>query len=260
MSTRLERYAWMTIAVVALSVAILAVLPDVAAAQEEDTSEAPPRQVEQNAYDESTYESTDSAADQRRVVTPGDSLWSIAQEQLGPNAAPEWVANEVERIHWLNRDRIGEDPNLILVGQELTLLPATSEPLAVETVASEPVASEPAPVEPEPVESVTSEASEASEEPAAAEAPSEAPSEGPSEAPSEASAEARAEPNVLPELPELPEADAELVSASVQGPSATPERDGDARRKAGYAVLLFTFAVALLGTAMLLSKRHRAYR
>ena len=247
MSTRLERYAWMTIAVVALSVAILAVLPDVAAAQEEDTSEAPPRQVEQNAYDESTYESTDSAADQRRVVTPGDSLWSIAQEQLGPNAAPEWVANEVERIHWDNRDRIGEDPNLILVGQELTLLPATSEPLAVETVASEPVASEPAPVEPEPVESVTS---EASEEPAAAEAPS--------EGASEASAEASAEPYVV--LPEVPEADAELVSASVQVPSATPERDGDARRKAGYAVLLFTFAVALLGTAMLLSKRHRAYR
>jgi hypothetical protein len=226
LSTRLERYVWMTIAVVALSVAILAMLPDVAAAQEEDTSGAPPRQVEQNAD-----ESTDSAAD-RRVVTPGDSLWAIAQEQLGPNAAPEWVANEVERIHWDNRDRIGEDPNLILVGQELTLLPATSEPVPVETV----------PVEPEPVESVTS---EASEELAAAEAPSEAPSE------------ASAEPGVLPELPE---ADAELVSASVQGASATPERDGDTRRKAGYAVLLFTFAVALLGTAMLLSKRHRAYR
>jgi hypothetical protein len=233
LSTRLERYVWMTIAVVALSVAILAMLPDVAAAQEEDTSGAPPRQVEQNA-DESTYESTGSAAG-LRVVTPGDSLWSIAQEQLGPNAAPEWVANEAGRIHWLNRDRIGEDPNLILVGQELTLLPATSEPVPVETV----------PVEPEPVESVTSEASEASEEPAAAEAPSEAPSE------------ASAEPGVLPELPE---ADAELVSASVQGASATPERDGDTRRKAGYAVLLFTFAVALLGTAVLLSKRHRAYR
>jgi hypothetical protein len=226
LSTRLERYVWMTIAVVALSVAILAMLPDVAAAQEEDTSGAPPRQVEQNAD-----ESTDSAAD-RRVVTAGDSLWAIAQEQLGPNATPEWVANEVERIHWDNRDRIGEDPNLILVGQELTLLPATSEPVPVETV----------PVEPEPVESVTS---EASEELAAAEAPSEAPSE------------ASAEPGVLPELPE---ADAELVSASVQGASATPERDGDTRRKAGYAVLLFTVAVALLGTAMLLSKRHRAYR
>jgi hypothetical protein len=57
-------------------------------------------------------------------------------------------------------------------------------------------------------------------------------------------------------LPEVPEAEAELVSASVQVPSATPERDDDARRKAGYAVLLFTFAVALLGTAMLLAKRH----
>ena len=161
-----------------------------------------------------------------KTVEPGDSLWAIAQERLAPDASPQRVAEEVERTYALNRERLGEDPNLIRVGQELALSPATSEP--------EPVA--------EPVASVTS---EASEEPAAAEAPSEAPSE------------ASAEPGVLPELPE---ADAELVSASVQGASATPERDGDTRRKAGYAVLLFTFAVALLGTAMLLSKRHRAYR
>jgi hypothetical protein len=99
-----------------------------------------------------------------------------------------------------------------------------NEPVSVEIVASDP---------------------ESTSEPAAAEPPL------------EASAEASAEPAVLPEVPE---AEAELVSASVQVPSATPERDGDARRKAGYAVLLFTLAVALLGTAMLLSKRHRAYR
>jgi hypothetical protein len=200
-----------------------------------------------------------AANTETKTVEPGDSLWTIAQERLAPDASPPRVAEEVERTYALNRERLGEDPNLILVGQELTLLPATSEPLAVEAVASEPLAVEPEPVEPEPVEPepVASVTSEASEEPAAAEAPSEAPSEGPSEGPSEASAEASAEPYVLPEVPK---AEAELVSASVQVPSATPERDGDARRKAGYAVLLFTFAVALLGTAMLLAKRHRAYR
>jgi LysM repeat protein len=175
-----------------------------------------------------------------KTVEPGDSLWTIAQERLAPDASPPRVAEEVERTYALNRERLGEDPNLILVGQELALLPAASEPVPVETVASEPE-----PVA-EPVASVTSEASEASEEPAAAEAPS--------EAPSETSAEARAEPYVLPELPE---ADVELVAAFVEEPSATPERDGDARRKAGYAVLLFTSAVALLGTARLLIAERR---
>ncbi len=180
-----------------------------------------------------------------KTVEPGDSLWTIAQERLAPDASPPRVAEEVERTYALNRERLGEDPNLILVGQELTLLPATSEPEPVETVASESLAVEPEPVA-EPVESVTSEASEASEEPAAAEAPSEAPSEGPSEA----SAEARAEPYVLPELPE---ADVELMAAFVEAPTDAPERAvAESRRKAGYAVLLFTAAVALLGAARLL--------
>jgi hypothetical protein len=74
------------------------------------------------------------------------------------------------------------------------------------------------------------------------------------EASTEAGAQASTEPAVLPELPE---ADAELVAASFEEPpAATPEGDGDARRKAGYAVLLFTVAVALLGTARLLAGRR----
>ena len=170
----------------------------------------------------------EAANTKTKTVEPGDSLWTIAQERLAPDASPPRVAEEVERTYALNRERLGEDPNLILVGQELTLLPATSEPVPVEP---EPVA--------EPVASVTS---EASEEPAVAEAPS--------EAPSEANAEARAEPYVLPELPE---ADAELVAAFVEAPSVAPERAvSETQRKVGYAVLLFTAAVALLGTARLL--------
>lgn len=173
-----------------------------------------------------------------KTVEPGDSLWTIAQERLAPDASPPRVAEEVERTYALNRELLGEDPNLILVGQELALSPATSEPASVEAVASEPE-----PVA-EPVASVTS---EASEEPAAA--------EGPSVGASEASAEANAEPYVLPELPE---ADAELVATFVEAPSVVPERAvAETRRKAGYAVLLCTAAVALLGTARLLANRER---
>jgi hypothetical protein len=61
------------------------------------------------------------------VVRPGDSLWSITSERLGPNTNPEQIANGVERLYALNRDRIGADPNLILVGQKL-LLPPVGEP------------------------------------------------------------------------------------------------------------------------------------
>jgi hypothetical protein len=55
------------------------------------------------------------------VVRPGDTLWSITEEYLGPNATPQRIAAEVERIYALNRDRIGSDPNLITSGQELSL-------------------------------------------------------------------------------------------------------------------------------------------
>jgi nucleoid-associated protein YgaU len=56
-----------------------------------------------------------------RVVQPGDTLFGIAQEQLGPAAPPEFIAGQVDRIHELNRDRIGDNPHLIFPGQELRL-------------------------------------------------------------------------------------------------------------------------------------------
>jgi hypothetical protein len=58
------------------------------------------------------------------VVEPGDSLWSISEEHIGPGATPEQVAYEVERIFELNRDQIGENPNLIFPGQEFFLVSA----------------------------------------------------------------------------------------------------------------------------------------
>ena len=60
------------------------------------------------------------------VVRPGDSLWSISEERLGPDAAPQRIVRGIERIHALNRGRIGADPDLIFVGQELSLPPAMS--------------------------------------------------------------------------------------------------------------------------------------
>lgn len=53
------------------------------------------------------------AASNKYVVKPGDSLWSIAQKELG--AGTKW-----EVIYQLNRD-ILEDPDRILAGQELKL-------------------------------------------------------------------------------------------------------------------------------------------
>jgi LysM repeat protein len=58
------------------------------------------------------------------VVRPGDSLWSISEERLGQNATPQRIADAAEQIYTLNRGRIGADPDLIFVGQELLVPPA----------------------------------------------------------------------------------------------------------------------------------------
>src|ERR687894_378617 len=73
-------------------------------------------------------ESTPSEGTPSVVVRPGDSLWSISEERLGPDASPRRVMRGAERIHALNRERIGADPALVLAGQELTIPRAMSEP------------------------------------------------------------------------------------------------------------------------------------
>jgi LysM repeat protein len=83
----------------ALMVALLTILPAVAQAQEEQEGTAPASVV----------------------VSPGDTLWSISEEHLGPGATPQQIADEVERIYVLNHNQIGPDPNLIFTGQELSL-------------------------------------------------------------------------------------------------------------------------------------------
>jgi resuscitation-promoting factor RpfA len=56
------------------------------------------------------------------VVLPGDSLWSISDELLGPAASdPAEIAVVWPILHDANRDLIGEDPDLLRPGQELTV-------------------------------------------------------------------------------------------------------------------------------------------
>lgn len=86
---------------------VLAVLPTQAKAQEGAASAPDARHA------------TRTAEYANVMVKPGDSLWKISEERLGPNAAPQRIANDVRRIAALNRGRIGADPNLLVVGQEL---------------------------------------------------------------------------------------------------------------------------------------------
>ena len=57
------------------------------------------------------------------TVRAGDSLWSLAEERLGPGADPADIAAYWLRIHALNHDAIGPDPDLIHPGLRLDLPP-----------------------------------------------------------------------------------------------------------------------------------------
>lgn len=58
-------------------------------------------------------------------VRPGDCLWTIAEQRLGPRAGVVEVAAYWQRVHALNRDVIGPDPDVIHPGQRLQL-PSTT--------------------------------------------------------------------------------------------------------------------------------------
>jgi hypothetical protein len=56
------------------------------------------------------------------VVVAGESLWSIARDELGGDASPARIAREVNRLWALNSDRIATgDPDLLRVGTKLSL-------------------------------------------------------------------------------------------------------------------------------------------
>jgi hypothetical protein len=147
LSTKLKkRHAGALLAGLTLSIAILAtLLPGWAKAQDKvadgGTTAA---MAEQGTYD---------PPEVTRTVNPGDTLWAIAQERLGPDVTPQQVAEETGRIYGLNQERIGADPNLILPDQELLLTqrpeptadPSPTTGGATET-AQEPAGEEPATV------------------------------------------------------------------------------------------------------------------
>jgi hypothetical protein len=129
-TTRLKGHVGIVVAGVVLAVlaalSILAVLPGMAEAQEEaeaqeHTGPTASVEAEQNS---TTDDEKGASATPRLVVEPGDSLWSISEKHIGPGATPEQIAYEVERIFELNRDQIGENPNLIFPGQEFFLVSA----------------------------------------------------------------------------------------------------------------------------------------
>lgn len=63
------------------------------------------------------------------IVRPGDSLWSIAADHLPPGATAAQIDAAWRTWYRVNRDVIGDDPNLITPGQHLTAAPsATSAP------------------------------------------------------------------------------------------------------------------------------------
>lgn len=53
------------------------------------------------------------------TVRPGDSLWSIAQADLGPDAGLRDVDERWRALYAANRPAIGDDPDLITPGQQL---------------------------------------------------------------------------------------------------------------------------------------------
>jgi dipeptidyl aminopeptidase/acylaminoacyl peptidase len=57
------------------------------------------------------------------IVKPGDSLWSISEQRLGPEASPQQVYDHTIKMYALNRNLIGSDPDLIFAGQRLSLPP-----------------------------------------------------------------------------------------------------------------------------------------
>lgn len=59
------------------------------------------------------------------VVTPGDSLWTIAAQHLGPFATDVEIAAAWPRWYQENRQIIGNDPHLLLPGQVLRVPPPT---------------------------------------------------------------------------------------------------------------------------------------
>jgi LysM repeat protein len=174
--TKLKQSAWALVATVALSTAAFSALPNTAEAQDmpsvadaqgDNELPAPHSMVvaEEPASAPATHTTT------AVIVNPGDSLWSIVQERLYPEAPPQQIALEVNRLYELNQDRIGGNPNLIFPGQEFLVPQAAPQAVPQAAVMAEPAGPAAQPQ--------TGWVSPASEEPATAAAPAAAPAASP---------------------------------------------------------------------------------
>ena len=236
LNASLKRLVWMLGSGVAVLMVIVAALPETAEAQQPsgDSTQA----------DQNTIGNIDTAAEPR-VVEPGDSLWSITQERLGQGASPQQILNEVGRTLELNRDLLGDEPDQILPGQELSLPPISG------TSATMPALSEPAPepipeliAESGPTAAVTEEESVAGES-SMTKAPEEQTAEEEPAAEQEGIEQQPDEPSLLPGASSTEE-DASVASsvASVEEPLRNPQDAG--RRQLGLGLIMLTFLVALL--------------
>jgi len=264
-TTRLKGHVGIVVAGVVLAVlaalSILAVLPGIAEAQEEakaqeHTGPTASVEAEQNS---TTDDEKGASATTRLVVEPGDSLWSISEEHIGPGATPEQVAYEVERIFELNRDQIGENPNLIFPGQEFFLVSAA--PGGAAAAPEQPVAVAEQQQAPEPI---VVESEGVSDSPAAENAAIEnvVPEDGVSEgAVSEdaipAAPPTRDQTDEQAESAPAESAPAESTPAESAAPATTAGSIGDSvleaynnlkgeRRLLGVGILALTLIVALL--------------
>jgi hypothetical protein len=141
LSISFRRHVWGSVTGVALAAATLLVLSGVAEAQGTDSVVNDTQSANQNIG--VTVPVGPSEDDTRLVVRPGDSLWTIAGDRLQPDASPEQIGYEIERIVELNRNLLGSNPDMILPGQELLLAPVAEPVAAAETTSLEPVAAEP---------------------------------------------------------------------------------------------------------------------
>jgi hypothetical protein len=237
--TKLEQSAWALIATVALSAAAFGVLPSTAEAQEMPSAEADRGANEPPAPHPVVVEPASAPATHPTLtVNPGDSLWSVVQERLDPEALPQQIALEVDRIYELNQDRIGGDPNLIFPGQEFLVPPTlTTEPdasAARPQTGRMPLASE------EPATAAAASPAPSEEAPLASEPPTSeglARSEGPA-----ISEEASTPPQpVASEGPATPEQAAEPVNDPASQSNNAPTDEETAPPLAGIADPLIEF-------------------
>jgi hypothetical protein len=249
---RLKRSAWMLFAAAALMVTALAAMePGVAEAGAEAQQRADeaaitsiPQSTDQNTNNPDSNQSVtaatpipETAASRVVVVNPGDSLWSIAQERLGPEATPGQVEGEVWGIYGLNRDRIGDDPNLILAGQELFLPPPEAGSGPNDELA-QPTPAEPGPSATEPAVSEPGAADQRPAAPATAPVAAEAaPQPGEESAP-----ETTASEQPAPEQPAVaPEA-----NRSAGAPARSPSPPDNTNRRAfGLGILALSLLLLL---------------